>query len=340
MRRLLLIGDTSKVEALGSKLLKGMGKSSISREWEVFVIYTSPDRHFSPSMNSIQGKIFYRLADKRSMEWFGFQEKLKEDLKEINPDLVIVTGILPLAKYIFKEVEKRGGTIVNYLTDDPWNRIHKRRLFLNNIPNYDHIFSTKTKLIERLLDNGARSASWLPFAYDPELHYPVKSKINCDVVFVGTGARERLTWLNSLNNIPNIQRHIYGNDWEKVPVDGWKKHKAVIGDSYCQVINSAKVVLGLVREANGDLSTDRSYEIGAIGGCGIYQDTIEHRKLLKNYPDIGFFANTSQLRENVSEIVQNESLQIELRMKGLAQIRINENTYASRLDHILSWAKP
>ena len=61
----------------------------------------------------------------------------------------------------------------------------------------------------------------------------------------------------------------------------------MIGEDYCKAINGAKVVLGLVREANGDQSTDRSYEIGAIGGCGLYQDTIEHRQLLQNYPDEG-----------------------------------------------------
>ena len=54
-------------------------------------------------------------------------------------------------------------------------------------------------------------------------------------------------------------------------------------------------MLGLVRKANGDFSTDRSYEIGAIGGCGLYQDTVEHRTLLNGYPDQGFFKDPKEL---------------------------------------------
>ena len=86
----------------------------------------------------------------------------------------------------------------------------------------------------------------------------------------------------------------------------------MIGEDYCKAINGAKVVLGLVREANGDQSTDRSYEIGAIGGCGLYQDTIEHRQLLQNYPDEGFFKDPSELALRVKEILTDSGLRRKL----------------------------
>ena len=91
------------------------------------------------------------------------------------------------------------------------------------------------------------------------------------------------------------------------------------------------MVLGLLREANGDQSTDRSYEIGAIGGCGLYQDTDEHRQLLKTTQTKDSLKNPSELANRVKEILANTALQTEMRKLGEKAIRKHENTYAARL---------
>ena len=99
------------------------------------------------------------------------------------------------------------------------------------------------------------------------------------------------------------------------------------------------MVLGLVRQANGDQSTDRSYEIGAIGGCGLYQDTDEHRELLHNYPEKGFFKDQAELADRVKEVLADTELQEQLKTLGEKAIRKPENTSAARLQSILRWAE-
>ena len=339
MKRLLLIGDTSLPEALGSKLLRGAEKLGLQQHWEISISYHSPAPIYSPSMKRKLGKVLYRIADKRSWEWWNFQRLLLEQVKDLKPNLVLVTGILPLKYKVFHEVKKHGGLIVNYLTDDPWNPIHKRQSFIRYIGQYDHIFSTKSSLEAQLREAGAPSTSWLPFAYDPDLHYPVHAETGADVVFIGTGAQERLRWLKVVAKLPEIQRQIYGNSWNGIKTPGWEQHPAVTGEDYCRTITRAKVVLGLVREANGDQSTDRSYEIGAIGGCGLYQDTNEHRQLLRDYPNEGFFKNAAELADRVQEVLADTELQLQLRTLGEKAIRRRENTYAARLESILRWAE-
>lgn len=339
MKRLLLIGDTSLPEALGSKLLRGAKSIKAEKNWQIITTYHSPAIYYSSSMQRKRGKLFYRLSDKRSWEWWSFQRLLLRQIKELKPDLVIVTGILPIKPEVFRITKKQGGTVVNYLTDDPWNPIHKRRSFVANISQYNHIFSTKKSLQSRLLEAGAPSTSWLPFAYDPELHYPVKAEQGADVVFVGTGAQERLPWLTSVADIPDIQRRIYGNSWTGIKTPGWEKCPAVTEGDYCKTIAGAKIVLGLIREANGDQSTDRSYEIGAIGGCGLYQDTNEHRQILHDYPDEGFFKKPNELADRVKDVLANRVLRQQLRTLGSKAIRRPENTYAARIDTILRWAE-
>ena len=341
---LLLIADTSLPEALGSKFLRGAQQAGLDPKRDLLVAYTSPAPAFSPSMGRLRGKVFYRLADRRSWEWWGFQRKLVALIEQQTPRLVLVTGILPLAPRVFDAIRASGGRIVNYLTDDPWNPIHRRRCFLRNLRDYDHIFSTKEALRPQLEAAGTPSTSWLPFAYDPELHHPIDliEPEPADVLFVGTGATERLPWLEALADLPGLRRRIHGNSWEGLSTPGWEKGPAVVGEDYCRAIGSARIVLGLLREANGDLSTDRSYEIGAIGGCGLYQDTSEHRTLLEDYPDTGFFKDPSELRARVQTLLSDPELQQRLRQAGAVALRKAEQTYGARLRTILKWsqAKP
>ena len=339
---LLIIADTSVPEALGSKLLNGAVSLGLEPGRDIQVNYTSPAVTYSPSMQRLRGKVFFRLADRRSREWWKFQDELLSQIRYSEPKLVLVTGVLPLKREIFNEFQDQGSHIVNYLTDDPWNPIHRRRSFLSNLPLYDHIFSTKKALCSRLEMAGTRSTSWLPFAYDPTLHHATQQNLaldNANVLFIGTGAAERLPWLAALESLPGLKRRIHGNNWEGFHTPGWEKHSAVIGDQYCSAIQGADIVLGLLREANRDLSTDRSYEIGAIGGCGLYQDSSEHRELLPNYPDEGFFRTPNQLRERVQHLMANPSLRRQLRQLGSEALRKPENTYAARLQSMLKWSE-
>lgn len=347
-RPLLLIADTSVPEALGSKLLRGAESLGLGPERDLQVAYSSPAPQFSPSMGRRRGKVFYRLADRRSWEWWGFQRSLEVHIRELRPGLILVTGILPLSNQVFRAIHEQGGRIVNYLTDDPWNPIHRRRCFLANLPQYDHIFSTKEALRRRLEAAGTPGTSWLPFAYDPYLHHPpdpnpcardAEACEQVDVAFVGTGSPERLPWLAALADLPGLRRRIHGNGWRSLATPGWERSEAVTGEHYVRAIAAPQVVLGLLRQANGDLSTDRSYEIGAIGGCGLYQDSSEHRELLGDYPEAGYFRNPQELRERVQEVLADPGLQKVLRQRGAEALKRPGHTYADRLRTILEWAQ-
>jgi spore maturation protein CgeB len=130
-------------------------------------------------MRRLRGKLFYRVADRCSWEWWGFQRQLKEKIRTMRLRLVLVTGILPCQTSIFETIKERGGRIANYLTNDHWNPIHRRRSFLRNLRHYDHIFCTKKALCRRLEKAGTPSNSRLHFAYNPALHHPPFTTHSC-----------------------------------------------------------------------------------------------------------------------------------------------------------------
>lgn len=339
---LLLIGDTSEPWAVGSKLMRGAHSLGLQPNHDIYANYTSPACQFSPSMRRLSGKLFYRMADRRSWEWWGFQKQLQNQIIKLKPRLVLVTGILPLKNYIFEEIHKQDGLIVNFLTDDPWSPGNRRDCFLKNLRLYDHIFSTKQVVINDLLKTGAASSSWLPQAYDPDIHHPPNQKSSlpvADVLFIGTGAAERIPWLRALKDLPGLLRRIHGNNWENFSTPGWERCSAATGEDYCSAIGSAGIVLGLLRQSSRDLATDRSYEIGAIGGCGLYQDSAEHRVLLPNYPEEGFFSTPDELREKVDHLIRHPELRQQLRQLGAQAIQKPEHTYAARLQTMINWTE-
>ena len=177
----------------------------------------------------------------------------------------------------------------------------------------------------------------------PVLHQPPPAdpgdgeRFGVDVAFVGTGAPERQPWLAALADCPGLRRRLYGNSWAGIATPGWERQGAVGGGDYARAIHHARLVLGLLRDANGDLSTDRSYEIGAIGGCGLYRDTWEHRALLPGYPEVGFFSTPAQLREHALAILGDPALQAQLRELGATALRRPEHTYGERLRQMLAW---
>lgn len=331
----MLIADTSKPEALGSKLLRSARKTE-QVIGNIQIEYNSPDKLYSPSMKTLPGRVYYRLRGKRTVEWNLFSMELRKKIMILKPEHIIVTNILPLGDKCFDEIKKQKTTIVNYLIDDPWNPIHINNRFLKEIGKYDHIYSTQKERIGKLIEHGAKGSSWLPCAYDPELHYQpvIKDKWNGneDIVFIGTGAKERYKWLSVLSEEKQLRKEIYGNSWESCRIKGWNHNKEVQAIKYCEKIYHAKVTIGLLRESNKDRSTDRSYEIGAIGGCGLYQDTEEHRQLLYNYPEEGFFKTPEELKVRALEIINNIKLQNELREKGKESIQKKENTFSHRLE--------
>lgn len=339
--KVLLIADTSTNSALGSKIINSANSVIAEFKLEIRTTYTSAAPEYSPSMRSRRGKAFYYLNDKRTFEWRDFQREATELINLMEPDLVIVSNILPLSPGVFRAAKHCNALIVNYLIDNPWNRIHYRRSFIANLALYDHIFTTIKATVPLLSKAGARSSSFLPCAYDQTIHVAADrvSSEAVDILFVGTGANERLPWLRSLSKIPGATRRVRGNNWERINLKDWEKKEAVTGNDYCQAISSAKIVLGLLRKANGDLSTDRSYEIGAIGGCGLYQDTEEHRRILRGYPDEGFFCDPGDLQKKTEILLKDARLQDELRRIGYSAIRGERNTYGDRLRKIVEWAK-
>ncbi|MBA4445336.1 hypothetical protein FHK94_07595 [Cylindrospermopsis raciborskii CS-506_D] len=147
---ILIIGFTTHPHDVGSALV--LAAQSLNLPLAVANI-----SDYESSLNHLWGKVFYRIAQRRTLEWFDFQRKILDLIGKFQPQLVIVTGIIPLGQDIFHTIHNYQGKIVNYLTDNPWNPALGSPIFRDNLRLYDCVFSTKTAIIPQLLRVGVRN---------------------------------------------------------------------------------------------------------------------------------------------------------------------------------------
>lgn len=335
--KVLIVGNTSKSYHLGSILIRAAKSINI----EVSE-YTTDISSYAPSMATLWGKAFFKVVGKRPFEWPTFNKKLIVQIEESNPDLVLVTGISPLSKAVFEVCKKLSIPIVNYLTDSPWSRQNSHRFFRKNLHRYTLIFSTKKDLISSLSAVGAGNIVFLPFAYDPTLHHmspdiPVPEEVSevPDVCLIGGADKNRIGFIKSFLENYDGSLGLYGEYWRKDSKLSLFYKGAVYGTDFRRVVYGCKLNLGIVRRANRDGHSMRSYEIAACGGVGIYENTPEHRELFKNYPDYGFFNSPTDLAEKCNWLLTHPSEREAMRQLAIRAIVKESNTYAARLKTIL-----
>src|SRR5262249_22540618 len=146
---------------------------------------------------------------------------------------------------------------------------------------------------------GCRAVTYLPFAYKPDVHFPEMSptaadhsRLASDVVFIGGCDRDRVAYLGELTTPgPDLRVRAYGGFWDREA--GLRRHHGglVLGRDYRLATGSARIALNLVRRANRDGHTMRTFEIPACGGFMLAERTKEHEDLFEEEREVGYFVS-------------------------------------------------
>jgi spore maturation protein CgeB len=259
------------------------------------------------------------------------------------PDILIATGAAPLTAEALRMLRASGILCVNYSTDDPWNPKLRASWHLRALPEYDGVFTTRRANLGNFREIGCRDVRYLPFGYDEWLfrrptcasHAPAP-----DVLFVGGADRDRVTFLSEFIRFgPSIG--LVGGYWERFPAMrvhalGHKPPEAV-----CTLTASAKINLCLVRRANRDGHVMRSFEIAALGGCMLAEDTAEHREILG--PDgesVMYFRTPREASERARALLDDPDERARLSKAVYDRISGGAHTYRDRLNAILNNTTP
>jgi len=240
-------------------------------------------------------------------------------LKKFRPSLKIFcfTGDNPLDKYRFSD-------------SNSWIR--------KSIPIYDSYFIWAESLRKPLLLAGAKKAFTLPVAYDPELHYKLKTSdkerkiFGSEISFIGTWDKYRE---DQLKELTKYKLKIWGNLWEN-STDEIKKfwqRKEAVGKDFSKICNSSKIIINFVRKPEIPSHNMRNFEIPACGGFQLSTRTNEVKEYFKENEEIGFFRSKEEMKEKVEYFLKNDAIRKKIALKGYVANR--KNNYLERMKFLL-----
>lgn len=333
-RRVLLVGNGQfyHVGAFFKKALANLGH---------FHSFIDESRFFAAP--SLIEKGLRRIFGKPIVAFRRFNEALLEEARSFRPNVIFVTKGSYVRPSVLEEVKSEThASFINYATDNPFNPLGATQEVAQAIPLYD-LYVTPTKALLPILKRaGAQRVMWLPFGYEPTLHFPESPQTpeemrrwEADVVFAGVSDSYRVPFLAALSKLPGLGLRLYGGYWERTSTLRRFRYDFVFGREYRLAQGRAKISLTIVRCANPGGHTMRTFEIPACGGFLLAERTPEHLELLEEDTQMACFSSPEELVEKVRYYLTHESQRRRIAQAGHRRVTQGKHTYQDRLVEIL-----
>ena len=332
--RLLIVGF-NQTGHMGSYLGHAAKQLSID--------YSIVDAANAEARSRIGRSFYWHLRDKRPARLRRFGAQVLDSCVSTQRDVVLTTGHAPLDRWHIDRLRSLGIKVINYSTDDPWNLAQRAQWFLSALPAYDAVFTPRHANFDQFRRYGVRDVYYLPFAHDPEIHRPwpkdAPASAPSDVIFVGGCDVDRLPLISALID-QGLQVALFGGYW-----DGHSKTRAFwrgIADQNAirSASATARICLCLVRHANRDGHTMRSFEAAAIGGCILAEDTADHRELFgPNDHAVRYFKNIPEMVQQAKWLIADPDARQRLSFQLRETFERRKHTYANRLTTMLERLK-
>jgi spore maturation protein CgeB len=276
----------------------------------------------------------WRLLDHRPPFHGRVIDSLIAAVREAGACTVLTTGLSPVDAATLRTCRSLGARLLHYSTDDPWNANQSARWLLRALPDYDAVFTPRTRNIDDFVRLGCRDVRHLPFGYDERLLTlpgSLGSASPPDVLYVGGADGDRARFFDAFLKAGG-DISLVGGFWDRHGHLGskWLGHRSP-GDVVA-LTRAAKVNIILVRRANRDGHVMRSLEAGALGGCLLVEDTSEHRALFGDEGEtVRYFADAEEASLRARLLLQDEHERHRLAAAVRRRICKEGHTYRDRL---------
>ena len=289
----------------------------------------------------------WRLRDRRAPFPGRLAQALTKMLASDKPCAMVSVGLAAVERPIIEAWRAVGVPCLHYSTDDPWNPSLRARWHFDALQAYDIVFTPRRaqpgRACRAALQAGRLPSVWLrpTSAYAahgrsagvsarpcPE-QLPEPIRRTC--LFVGGADESRVQFIRQfIDGGGDVA--LVGGYWERWPdlKHRWLGH--LPPHDVLALTQSANLNLILVRRANRDGHTMRTFEAGAIGGCLLVEDTPEHRDIFgADGETVRFFSTATEAAATHRELVRQEQERLRLAQAVAARIRNGHHTYGDRL---------
>ena len=312
--------------------LDGLSNTCLHRHWALKKAASHVDEiNTSPQKVTFLYRLAYRL-----FQWYlpvrlpdiaDANKKIKKLVENNEYDIVwIDKGIMINAstlRYIKSRSEKV--KIVSFTPDNMVMRHNQSQNFIDCIKYYDIHITTKSFIISKLYELGAREVLFTNKSFSDKFHYPRNlseedtDMLAADVGFVGVWEKERC---NSVIHLAKngINVRVFG-------AGRWKRYKnkypnlviedlGLFSEDYPKSFRAFKISLCFLRKINYDLQTARTMEIPACEGFMMAERSIEHEALFEDGKEVVFFSDDDELLEKCKYYLKAEKERIQIAKKG------------------------
>ncbi len=282
-RSVILIGE----KASGG-LRTSLESAFHSIDWDVETIDYGP---WSPKYVASAA---FRIPKLGILFELQFKNKIDELVGKEKKDLVI---FLTSSFITFQTVEylrkKFSSPIICWNADSPFDDAISNRGAGQPrvIPAYDYYVTWSEDVAELIMPRNP-NVLVIPFAWDPNLHFPVQGTGQAAgrVVFVGSGNRERV---ELIERIKRFEPLIFGNQWPEIK--GVEVKPAIYGETMAGIVGEAKWNLNILRRQNENSHNMRTFEVPGCGGNQVTKLTKDHVRFLGKDTRTKFYGSLSEL---------------------------------------------
>lgn len=330
--RLLLVGNPLPFHA-GAHFLEAARALGLD--------VTLCDTRHAFSRNAWLQAATWRLLGKRPARLGAFSRALLEQARQARPDLLLAIGAAPITADTLCQLGASGVHRAIFLTDDPFNPAHRAPWFQAALPLYDSIFSPRRANLSELRRLGAATVTYLPFGYNPTVHYPASipadsRQMGSDILFAGGADADRVPWIEAFIQA-GMAVELYGGYWDRFTATRPLAHGHADLPTLRRAVPTAKVNLGLVRRANRDGHVMRTFEVPAMGGMLLAEDTQEHREILGAEGDaVIYFHSTADAVQKASWLLRDTPERRRLAAAAHKRITEGKHTYQDRLQTLIA----
>lgn len=272
--------------------------------------------------------------------WFRWL--LLRECAGFKPDLVLATQGMPLDRELMNELRVTVKVpLAVFSTDNPFNPIVSNKGIVEALPLWDVVFTPRRSNISILREH-CRRVIYLPFGYDPALHYPESPATNAeairfqsDVVFLGGCDADRIPYLDPLARCENLNVGLYGGYYHYTKALRRCHKGEAIGRHYRLALNMTQIALCLVRRANADGHVMRTFEVPACGAFMLAERTDEHEEMFQEDREAVFFDNPDEMIDKIKYYLSHDVLRRKVAEGGYARVTAGHHSYADRLSQLL-----
>jgi hypothetical protein len=274
-----------------------------------------------------------------------FRRAVLQRAREYSPDIVFALKGAYLDPETLLELKRTtSALLINFSTDDPFNDAPSTPCIRPSLPLWDVYATPRAHTIPELELHCKGQVVYLPFAYDPELHFPEESitaedekRFSSDVSFIGVCDADRAGTLRLLANQSGMVVGLYGGGRRYQFIRDLRRcyRGFAVGRDYRLALGCSKIALSLNRKANRDTHVMRTFEIPACGAFLLAERTDEQCGMFAEDREAAFFSGPEELTEKTAFYLGHPNARRAVAQAGFRRVTSGRNTYRDRLFDLL-----